>query len=125
MASFLVGRLATAIVRALNKSIANNILDALVAQGDRQVLEVAHCVHVAVALIDLVFDLAFDLFFDLFFEEHIEILDLFACQAAPFGMPFGVLGKPDLSEPLLFRDMVHGLNMLPAALHKVALIRTM
>eukprot|EP00957_Ditylum_brightwellii_P060902 4622622-Ditylum_brightwellii.AAC.1 len=89
MASFLVGRFGTVIVRAL----------------DRIVL--------------------FDRFFDLIFDKHVDILDLFACQAVLFGLPFGVLYKPDLPEPLLFRDMVHGLNVLPAALHKVALIPVM
>eukprot|EP00957_Ditylum_brightwellii_P184320 14039730-Ditylum_brightwellii.AAC.1 len=38
MASFLVGRLATVVVRALNRSIADDTLNALVAQRDRQVL---------------------------------------------------------------------------------------
>eukprot|EP00957_Ditylum_brightwellii_P015978 1203628-Ditylum_brightwellii.AAC.1 len=117
MASFLVGRFVTLAIRALNRSIVDDTLDALVAQGDRQVLEVAHCVHAVVTL--------FDCFFDLVFDEHVEILDLFACQAALFGLPFGVLDKPDLPEPLLFCDTVCGLNMLPAALHKVALIRAM
>eukprot|EP00957_Ditylum_brightwellii_P113268 8636815-Ditylum_brightwellii.AAC.1 len=117
MASFLVGQLATVIVRAFDRSIADDTLDALTARGDRQVLEVAHCVHVTVALFDHLFDLVFD--------KCVEILDLFACQAAPFGLPFGILYKPDLPEPLLFRDMVRGLNMLPVALHKVALICAM
>eukprot|EP00957_Ditylum_brightwellii_P092291 7026879-Ditylum_brightwellii.AAC.1 len=70
MASFLVGRLATVVVRALNRSIADDTLDAFIAQGDRQVLKVAYCIHVAVALFDRVVDLVFD--------KHIEILDLFA-----------------------------------------------
>eukprot|EP00957_Ditylum_brightwellii_P061702 4682283-Ditylum_brightwellii.AAC.1 len=67
----------------------------------------------------------FDHFFDLVFDEHVEILDLFACQVAPFGLPFGILNKLDLPEPLLFHNMVHGLNVLPVALHKVALVRAM
>eukprot|EP00957_Ditylum_brightwellii_P028850 2179948-Ditylum_brightwellii.AAC.1 len=73
--------------------------------------------HVGVAL--------FDHLIDIVFNECIEILDLFACQAAVFGAPFGVLDKPDQPEPLLFRDIVHGLNVLPVALHKVALIQVM
>eukprot|EP00957_Ditylum_brightwellii_P069497 5277408-Ditylum_brightwellii.AAC.1 len=85
-------------------------MDALVARGGRQVLEVAHCVHVAVALFDCLFNLVFD--------ERIEVLDLFACQAAPFGSPFGILNKPDLPEPLMFRNTACGLNVLPAGLHK-------
>eukprot|EP00957_Ditylum_brightwellii_P116700 8901603-Ditylum_brightwellii.AAC.1 len=117
MASFLVGQLATLIVRALNRSIADDTLDALVTQGDRQVLKVAHCVPVAVTLFDCIFDLVFD--------KCIEILDLFACQAALFGPPFGVLDKLDMLEPLLFCDMVCGLNVLPAGLHKVALVCVM
>eukprot|EP00957_Ditylum_brightwellii_P117522 8963214-Ditylum_brightwellii.AAC.1 len=72
MASFLVGRLVTVVVQALNRSINDDTLDALVAQGDRQVLKVAHCVHVLVTLFDHLFDLVFD--------EHVKILDLFACQ---------------------------------------------
>eukprot|EP00957_Ditylum_brightwellii_P186917 14234062-Ditylum_brightwellii.AAC.1 len=117
MASFLVNRFATVAIRALDRSIADDTLNALVAQGDRQVLKVAHCLHVAVAL--------FDCFFDLVFDEHIEILDLFACQATLFGPPFSVLDKPNLLEPLPFCDMVCGLNVLPAALHKVALVHVM
>eukprot|EP00957_Ditylum_brightwellii_P188710 14364859-Ditylum_brightwellii.AAC.1 len=117
MASFLVGRFVTSVVRALIRSIADDTLDAIIAQGDRQVLEVAHCVHVMVALFDYLFNLVFD--------KHIEILDLFACQAALFGPPFGILDKPDLPEPLLFCDTVHRLNVLPVALHKVALVCVM
>eukprot|EP00957_Ditylum_brightwellii_P092370 7032926-Ditylum_brightwellii.AAC.1 len=113
MASFLVGQFATVVIRALNRSITDDTMDAIVTQGDRQVLEVAHCVHVAVVLSDC--------FFDLVFDKHVEILDLFACQATIFGLPFGILDKPDLPEPLLFHAVVHGLNVLPAALHKVAL----
>eukprot|EP00957_Ditylum_brightwellii_P124375 9479684-Ditylum_brightwellii.AAC.1 len=109
MASFLVGRLVTLIVRALNRSIADDTLGALIAQGDRQVLEVA----------------LFDCFFDLVFDKCTQIIDLFACQAALFGQTFGVLYKLDLPEPLLFCDVVRGLNVLPAALHKVALIFAM
>eukprot|EP00957_Ditylum_brightwellii_P104824 7989661-Ditylum_brightwellii.AAC.1 len=114
MASFLVGRLATVVVRALNRSIADHTLDALVACRDRRVLEVTHCVHVMVVLFGCLFDLVFD--------KCVEILDFFACQDVPFGLPFGVLNKPDLLEPLLCCDTVRGLNALPAALHKVALV---
>eukprot|EP00957_Ditylum_brightwellii_P211404 15366135-Ditylum_brightwellii.AAC.2 len=117
MVSFLADRLATVVIQALNRSIADDTLDALVTQGDRQVLEVAHRVHVMVVL--------FDCFFNLVFDKCVEILDLFACQAAPFGPPFGVLSKPDLPEPLLFRNTMCGLIMLPAALHKVALVCAM
>eukprot|EP00957_Ditylum_brightwellii_P027038 2044977-Ditylum_brightwellii.AAC.1 len=90
MASFLVDWLATVVIQALNRSIADDNLDALVAQGDRQVLKFTHCVHVPVALFDHLFDLVFD--------KCVGILDLFA------------LG---------------GLNMLPVALHKVALVCAM
>eukprot|EP00957_Ditylum_brightwellii_P159573 12147159-Ditylum_brightwellii.AAC.1 len=83
MASFLVGRLAIPIARVLDRNIADDTLYALVAQGDRQVLKVAHHMHVMVAL--------FDHFFDLVFDKHVEILDLFACQAALFGPPFSIL----------------------------------
>eukprot|EP00957_Ditylum_brightwellii_P145389 11071533-Ditylum_brightwellii.AAC.1 len=117
MASFLVSWIATVVIRALNRSIADDTLNALATRGVRQVLEVAHCVHITVALFDHLFDLVFD--------EHVEILDLFACYAALFGPPFGVLDKPDLQEPLLFCDTVRGLSMLPAGLHKVALVRVM
>eukprot|EP00957_Ditylum_brightwellii_P114628 8741841-Ditylum_brightwellii.AAC.1 len=96
MASFLVAQLATVVIQFLNRSITYGTLDALVAQGDRQVLKVSHHVHVAVALFDGLFDLVFD--------KRVEVLDLFACQAAPFGLSFGVLNKPDLLEPLLFCD---------------------
>eukprot|EP00957_Ditylum_brightwellii_P193726 14752268-Ditylum_brightwellii.AAC.1 len=81
MASFLVGWFAIVVVRALNRSIADDTLDALVAQGNR--------------------------------------------QALLFGPLFGVLDKLDLLEPLLFRDIVRGLNVLPAALHKFALVYVM
>eukprot|EP00957_Ditylum_brightwellii_P001039 82490-Ditylum_brightwellii.AAC.1 len=117
MASFLVGRLVTLITRALDKSIAGDTLDALVSQGDRQALKIAHHIHVAVALFDCLFDLVFD--------KRVEILDPFAYQAALFGPPFGILDKPDLQKPLLFRDAVHGLNVLPVRLHKVALVCVM
>eukprot|EP00957_Ditylum_brightwellii_P044527 3377522-Ditylum_brightwellii.AAC.1 len=117
MASFLVDRFVTVVIRAPNRSITDYTLDTLVAQGDRQVLKVAHCVHVTVAL--------FDHFFDLVFDKRVEIIDLFACQATLFGPTFGVLDKPDLLEPLLFCDTVRGLNVLPATLHKVALVCVM
>eukprot|EP00957_Ditylum_brightwellii_P007048 533472-Ditylum_brightwellii.AAC.1 len=71
MASFLGSWLATLVVRALGRSIADDTLDALIARGDGQVLEVAHRVHVAVTLFDCLFDLVLD--------KHVEILDLFAC----------------------------------------------
>eukprot|EP00957_Ditylum_brightwellii_P114876 8760598-Ditylum_brightwellii.AAC.1 len=77
--------------------------------------------HAAVTL----FDCFFDRFFDLVFDERVEILDLFACRAMLFGPPFGVLNKPDLPEPLLFRNTVCGLHMLPAALHKDTLVHAM
>eukprot|EP00957_Ditylum_brightwellii_P082277 6256044-Ditylum_brightwellii.AAC.1 len=73
--------------------------------------------HAAVALLDHLVDLIFD--------ERIEVLDFFGCQAVPFGWPFGVFYKPDLQEPLLFRNTVHGLNVLPASLSKVALVCVM
>eukprot|EP00957_Ditylum_brightwellii_P147967 11266688-Ditylum_brightwellii.AAC.1 len=117
MASFLVGRLATVVIRAFNRSIADDSLDALIAQGDRKVLEIAHCMHVAVMLFDRLFNLVFD--------KRVEILVLFACQVVPFGLPFGVLNKTDLPEPLLFHNMVRGLNVLPVGLHKVALVHAM
>eukprot|EP00957_Ditylum_brightwellii_P025878 1957962-Ditylum_brightwellii.AAC.1 len=113
MASLLVVRLATLVIRALDRSIANDTLDALVAQGDRQVLKVAHHVHVIVAV--------FHPFFDLVSDKCVEILDLFACHAALFGPPFGVLDKLDLPEPLLFCDVAHGLNLLLWACTKLHL----
>eukprot|EP00957_Ditylum_brightwellii_P041010 3105226-Ditylum_brightwellii.AAC.1 len=70
MASFLVGLLATLIIRAFDRSIADDTLDALFSQGDRQFLKVAHCVNAAVVF--------FDCFFDFVFGKCIEILDLFA-----------------------------------------------
>eukprot|EP00957_Ditylum_brightwellii_P049532 3757326-Ditylum_brightwellii.AAC.1 len=60
MASFLVGRLATVVVQVLIRSVADDTLDALIAQGDRQVLKVVHCMHVTVALFDHLIDLVFD-----------------------------------------------------------------
>eukprot|EP00957_Ditylum_brightwellii_P164979 12561248-Ditylum_brightwellii.AAC.1 len=72
IASFLVGRLVTDVVQALNNSIADDTLNALIAQGDRQILKYA------------------------------DILDLFACQNMAFGQPFGIFNKPDLLKPLLF-----------------------
>eukprot|EP00957_Ditylum_brightwellii_P177505 13519497-Ditylum_brightwellii.AAC.1 len=111
MASFLGSWLATLVVRALDKSIADDTLDTLIAQEYGQLFEVAHCV-LAVAL--------FDQLFDLFFDNFIEILDLFACYAAFFGPPFSILDKLNLLEPLLIHDIVCGLNVLPAGLHKVA-----
>eukprot|EP00957_Ditylum_brightwellii_P125881 9595895-Ditylum_brightwellii.AAC.1 len=73
--------------------------------------------HVVVALFDRLFNLVFD--------KCVEILDLFACQAAPFSPSFGVLNKLDLPEPLLFHDMVCRLNVLPEGLCKVILVRVM
>eukprot|EP00957_Ditylum_brightwellii_P172558 13136631-Ditylum_brightwellii.AAC.1 len=94
MASFLVGRLATVIVGVLIRSITDDTLDPLIAQGDRQVLKVAHHMHVVVMLFDPIIDLVFD--------KHIQVLDLFACQATSFRAPFGIFYKLDLLEPLLF-----------------------
>eukprot|EP00957_Ditylum_brightwellii_P133098 10148639-Ditylum_brightwellii.AAC.1 len=70
-ASFLVGRLATVTVQFLIGSDADDALDALIAQRDGYVLEVAHCVHVTVVLLDCLFNLVF--------EERVQVLDLFAC----------------------------------------------
>eukprot|EP00957_Ditylum_brightwellii_P074508 5661259-Ditylum_brightwellii.AAC.1 len=67
----------------------------------------------------------FDFLIDLVFDKCAEILDLFVYYATLFGPPFGILDKPDLPEPLLFRDMLCGLNVLPAGLHKVALVHVM
>eukprot|EP00957_Ditylum_brightwellii_P166710 12690693-Ditylum_brightwellii.AAC.1 len=88
MASFLGSQLASLIIRALNRSIADDTLDALLTQKDGQVLKVAHHVHVAIMLFDCLFDLVFD--------KCVEILYLFACHAMLFGLPFGILDKPDL-----------------------------
>eukprot|EP00957_Ditylum_brightwellii_P001772 136408-Ditylum_brightwellii.AAC.1 len=60
MASFLVGRLATVAVQVFIRSIADDTLDALIAQGDRQFLKVTHCMHVTVALFDCLINLFFD-----------------------------------------------------------------
>eukprot|EP00957_Ditylum_brightwellii_P009855 743495-Ditylum_brightwellii.AAC.1 len=73
MASFLGSWLATLIVRALNRSIADDALDALVTQGDGQVLKVIHHMHVAFALFGHLFDLVLD--------KCIDILDLYAYPA--------------------------------------------
>eukprot|EP00957_Ditylum_brightwellii_P093949 7154174-Ditylum_brightwellii.AAC.1 len=69
MALFLGSQLVTLVVRALIRSITDDTLDTLVAQGDGHVLKVAHCVHVSVALFDHLINLVLD--------EHIETLDLF------------------------------------------------
>eukprot|EP00957_Ditylum_brightwellii_P144887 11035445-Ditylum_brightwellii.AAC.1 len=69
MASFLRSWLATLVIKALSRSIADDTLDTLITQGDGQVLKVGHRVHVMVALFDCLIDLALD--------EHVEILDLF------------------------------------------------
>eukprot|EP00957_Ditylum_brightwellii_P028223 2131649-Ditylum_brightwellii.AAC.1 len=69
MASFLGSWLAVLVVRALDRSIADDTLDTLVAQGDGQVLKVTHHVHVTVVFFDHLINLALD--------ERVEILDLF------------------------------------------------
>eukprot|EP00957_Ditylum_brightwellii_P016792 1263977-Ditylum_brightwellii.AAC.1 len=60
MASLLVGWLATVVVRFLIRSIADDTLDTRIAQGDRQVLKVAHRVHVTIAFFDRLIYLVFD-----------------------------------------------------------------
>eukprot|EP00957_Ditylum_brightwellii_P118854 9065199-Ditylum_brightwellii.AAC.1 len=69
MASFLGSWLAALVVIALDRSVADDTLDTLVAQGDGQVLKVAHCVHIVVTL--------FDHLIDLVLGKFVEILDLF------------------------------------------------
>eukprot|EP00957_Ditylum_brightwellii_P086743 6600814-Ditylum_brightwellii.AAC.1 len=59
MASFLVGQLATVAVQFLIGSVADDALNAIIAQGDGYVLKVAHRVHVAFALFDCLIDLVF------------------------------------------------------------------
>ena len=73
--------------------------------------------HVAVALFDRLVDFVFD--------KHVQVLDLFACHVASLCVPFGVFNKPDLLEPLLFRNTVRGLNVFPARISKVALVGVM
>eukprot|EP00957_Ditylum_brightwellii_P038062 2879082-Ditylum_brightwellii.AAC.1 len=69
MASFLRSWLVTLVIRALGRSIADDTLDTRVAQGDGQVLEVAHCIHAVVAFFGCLINLVLD--------KRIEILDLF------------------------------------------------
>ena len=71
MASLLVGQLAAITIRFLIGSVTDDALDAIIARGDGQVVKVAHCVHVIVALLDC--------FFDLVLEERVQVLDLSAC----------------------------------------------
>eukprot|EP00957_Ditylum_brightwellii_P053203 4034129-Ditylum_brightwellii.AAC.1 len=60
MASLLVGRLAAIAIRFHIRSVAKDALGAIIAQGDGQVVKVAHRMHVAVALLDCFFDLVLD-----------------------------------------------------------------
>eukprot|EP00957_Ditylum_brightwellii_P025609 1935325-Ditylum_brightwellii.AAC.1 len=68
MSSFLRIRLATLVVRALIRSIADDTLDTLNASGDRQILKVAHCMHVVILLLDHLINLVL--------YKIIDILDL-------------------------------------------------
>eukprot|EP00957_Ditylum_brightwellii_P003168 241418-Ditylum_brightwellii.AAC.1 len=76
-------------------------------------LKVAHRMHVAVVLLDCLIDLVLD--------EHIQVLDLSACQAVFLGSPFGVFNKLDMPEPLLLRNRVRRLNVLLAKFSEVSL----
>eukprot|EP00957_Ditylum_brightwellii_P142731 10875880-Ditylum_brightwellii.AAC.1 len=69
--------------------------------------------HVAVVLLDCLINLVF--------HDDVQVLDLSACQAAFLGAPLGVFNKPDLLEPLLFRNMVRWLNVLLARFNEVTL----
>eukprot|EP00957_Ditylum_brightwellii_P146321 11141498-Ditylum_brightwellii.AAC.1 len=60
MASLLVGRLVAIAIRFLIGSVANDAFHAFIAQGEGEVVKVAHCVHVAVAILDCFFDLVLD-----------------------------------------------------------------
>ena len=62
-----------------------------------------------------------DRFFDLVLDRRVQVLDLSACYAAFLGLPFGVLHKPNLLEPLFLCKMVRWLNVLLARFSKVAL----
>eukprot|EP00957_Ditylum_brightwellii_P121927 9298377-Ditylum_brightwellii.AAC.1 len=70
MALFLGSWLAALIVRALNRSIVDDTLDTLIAQGDGQVLKAAHCMHVTFVLFDCLINFVLD--------KSVEILDLFS-----------------------------------------------
>eukprot|EP00957_Ditylum_brightwellii_P185432 14119706-Ditylum_brightwellii.AAC.1 len=69
MASFLGSQLVTLVFRALDRGTADDTLETLVAQGEGQVLKVAHCMHVAVVLFNHLINLVLD--------KCIEILDPF------------------------------------------------
>eukprot|EP00957_Ditylum_brightwellii_P096504 7349772-Ditylum_brightwellii.AAC.1 len=60
MASLLVGRLAAIAVQFLIACVADDAFHAFITQGEGDVVKVAHCVHVAVALLDCFFDLVLD-----------------------------------------------------------------
>eukprot|EP00957_Ditylum_brightwellii_P166688 12689394-Ditylum_brightwellii.AAC.1 len=60
MASLLVGRLAAIAVRFLIACVADDAFYPFIAQGEGEIVEVTHRVHVAVALLDHFFDLVLD-----------------------------------------------------------------
>eukprot|EP00957_Ditylum_brightwellii_P138990 10593640-Ditylum_brightwellii.AAC.1 len=60
MASLLVGRFAAITVRFLIARVADDAFHALIAQGEGEIVKVAHRVHVAVAILDCFFDLVLD-----------------------------------------------------------------
>eukprot|EP00957_Ditylum_brightwellii_P094481 7194071-Ditylum_brightwellii.AAC.1 len=71
MASLLVGWLAAIAVRFLIARVADDAFHDFIARGEGEVVKVAHCVHVGVAILDH--------FFDLVLDKRVQVPDLFAC----------------------------------------------
>eukprot|EP00957_Ditylum_brightwellii_P180193 13725822-Ditylum_brightwellii.AAC.1 len=113
MASLFGSQLVILIFRVLNRSVTHDTLDTLITGRDGQLLEVAHQMHVVIALLHCHINLVLD--------KRIEIFDLFGAQAMLLDMPLSIINKVDLPEPLLFCDMMSGLNILPVSLIIVAL----
>eukprot|EP00957_Ditylum_brightwellii_P155846 11863996-Ditylum_brightwellii.AAC.1 len=113
MASLLVGWLAAVAIQFFIRSVADDALDAIITQGDEQILKVTHRVHVVVALLDCLLGLVLD--------KCVQVLDLSTCQAVFLGAPLGIFHKLDLLEPLLFCNTVRWLNVLLARFSEVAL----
>eukprot|EP00957_Ditylum_brightwellii_P126017 9607408-Ditylum_brightwellii.AAC.1 len=60
MASLLVGRFAAIAVQFLIARVTDDTFHAFITQGQGEVVEVTHHVHVAVAILDHFFDLVLD-----------------------------------------------------------------
>ena len=71
MASRLVGWLVAIAVQFFITCVADDAFHAFIAQGEGDVVKVAHRMHVAVALLDR--------FVNLVLDKHVQVLDLFAC----------------------------------------------